>query len=111
MNPDDFRTRVLIALADVEPGQVLSYGDLAAEAGFPGAARAVGAVLASPGNEEVPWWRVVYADGRLAPGHAAEQGRRLRAEGVSLRDGRVAQLPSRHAARPRGGRGGGRRVR
>lgn len=94
--PDDFRRRVLAALASVGPGQVVSYGDLAEQAGYPGAARGVGAVLAgSRPEEQLCWWRVVYSDGRLAPGHESEQGRRLSAEGVDIRDGRV----------PMGGRG------
>jgi methylated-DNA-protein-cysteine methyltransferase-like protein len=81
---------VIRALLSVGPGQVVSYGDLAAEAGYPGAARGAGAVLAGSGpGDGLPWWRVVYADGRLAPGHEREQARRLRAEGVEVRDGRV----------------------
>jgi methylated-DNA-protein-cysteine methyltransferase-like protein len=89
---DDFRGRVILALLAVGPGEVVSYGDLAAEAGYPGAARGAGAVLAGSGADEgLPWWRVVYSDGRLAPGHEKEQTRRLRAEGVVVRDGRVAR--------------------
>jgi methylated-DNA-protein-cysteine methyltransferase-like protein len=89
--PDAFRTRVLAALRSVGPGQVVSYGDLAVEAGYPGAARGVGAVLAGSGPEErLTWWRVVYGDGRLAPGKEAEQGRLLAAEGVTVQAGRVA---------------------
>lgn len=88
--PADFRDRVLAALASVHPGEVVSYGDLAAQAGYPGAARGVGAVLAgSTPDQRLAWWRVVYADGRLAPGHEPEQARRLAAEGVVVRDGRV----------------------
>ncbi|MST33896.1 hypothetical protein GHK86_14355, partial [Acidimicrobiaceae bacterium USS-CC1] len=76
--PADFRDRVLAALASVHPGEVVSYGDLAAQAGYPGAARGVGAVLAgSTPDQRLAWWRVVYADGRLAPGHEPEQARRL----------------------------------
>lgn len=90
-----FRERILVALATVGPGQVISYGDLAFEAGRPGAGRGVGAVMAgSRPEEELPWWRVVYADGRLAPGKEAEQGRRLRAEGVRVVNGRVDGLRS-----------------
>jgi len=85
--PDDFRARVLAAVGRLAPGEVASYGDVAVEAGRPGAARGVGAVLAS--SDGVPWWRVVYADGRLAPGKEREQARRLSAEGVSVRDDRV----------------------
>jgi methylated-DNA-protein-cysteine methyltransferase-like protein len=85
-----FRERVIVALESVGPGQVVSYGDLAAQAGHPGSARAVGAVLAgSDPDEGLAWWRVVYADGRLAPGHEAEQARRLAAEGVDVESGRV----------------------
>ena len=88
----DFRRRVIAALASVGPGQVVSYGDLAAQAGYPGSARGVGAVLAGGGPEDdLAWWRVVYSDGRLAPGHEAEQARRLLAEGVQVRNGRVVR--------------------
>lgn len=83
----DFRARVVSALSSVGPGQVVSYGDLAAEAGHPGAARAVGAVLAA--SDGLSWWRVVRSDGRLAPGQEAEQARRLSVEGVEVREGRV----------------------
>lgn len=87
---------MLAALASVGPGQVVSYGDLAEQAGYPGAARGVGAVLARSGPEErLSWWRVVYSDGRLAPGHESEQRRLLAAEGVQVRRGRV-RMDGRH---------------
>ena len=93
--PDDFRDRVINALRSVGPGQVVSYGDLAEQAGYPGAARGVGAVLAGSRPEErLPWWRVVYSDGRLAPGHESEQTRLLGAEGVEVRGGRVRMAPA-----------------
>lgn len=66
----------------------MTYGEVATEAGFPGAARAVGRILATSGGA-YPWWRVVNASGRLVPGHEAEHERRLAAEGVELRNGRV----------------------
>lgn len=89
--PDDFRARVIRALESVGPGQVVSYGDLAEQAGYPGAARGVGAVLAGSRPEErLSWWRVVYADGRLAPGHERVQARLLAAEGIEVRAGRVS---------------------
>ncbi len=89
--PAEFRARVVAALASVGPGQVVSYGELAAEAGYPGAGRGVGAVLAA--SESLTWWRVIYSDGRLAPGKEADQGRRLTAEGVLVRRGRVVVRP------------------
>ena len=80
---------VIVALP---PGQVVSYGDVAAEAGYPGAARGVGSVLAH--SDGLPWWRVVTVNGRLAPGKEAEQARRLRAEGVTIAGGRVRVTPT-----------------
>ena len=81
--------RVILAL---QPGDVVTYGEVAREAGFPGAARAVGNVLAVSGAQ-LPWWRVVRADGHLVRGHEAEQARRLRAEGVTVRGGQVVVPP------------------
>lgn len=83
-----FQQQVLAVLKGLEPGDVLSYGDVAAEAGFPGAARAVGRFLATNGHD-LPWWRIVNAQGRLAPGKEAEQARRLAAEGVVVVNGHV----------------------
>jgi methylated-DNA-protein-cysteine methyltransferase-like protein len=89
---DDFWARVAAVVAALGPGEVVSYGDVAAEAGLPGAARAVGAILAHPRpGVDLSWWRVVTASGRLVPGHEAEHARRLRAEGVAIQNGRVAR--------------------
>lgn len=82
---EDAVDRVLRAIPE---GMVMTYGEVATEAGFPGAARAVGRVLAVSGGE-YPWWRVVAATGRLVPGNEAEHARRLRAEGVDVGPGRV----------------------
>jgi alkylated DNA nucleotide flippase Atl1 len=83
------RDAVYELVAAIPPGEVMTYGEVAAECGYPGAARAVGTVMANS-DGELPWWRVVAANGRLVPGHEAEHTRRLRAEGVALRNGRVA---------------------
>jgi methylated-DNA-protein-cysteine methyltransferase-like protein len=85
----DFRSRVITVIKALAPGEVVSYGDVAAQAGSPGAARGVGAVLAGSSGDGLPWWRVVSSTGRLVPGHEAEHARRLRAEGVAVVDGRV----------------------
>jgi alkylated DNA nucleotide flippase Atl1 len=37
----------------------------------------------------LPWWRVVRANGELAAHSGEEQARRLRREGIAIRDGRV----------------------
>lgn len=94
----DFQLSVAEVLDSTESGDVMSYGDVAAEAGHPGAARAVGqmmANLAGPGG--LPWWRVVRSQGRMADLSllAVEQARRLRAEGVVVRDGLIIGWDSR----------------
>jgi methylated-DNA-protein-cysteine methyltransferase-like protein len=86
----DFQTRVEAVIAGLKRGEVVSYGEVAVEAGFPGAARAVGSFLSRYGDG-LPWWRVVTSTGRLVPGHEVEHARRLRAEGVRLSGGRVAR--------------------
>jgi methylated-DNA-protein-cysteine methyltransferase-like protein len=86
-----FESAVAAVLDGLRPGEVVTYGEVAAEAGYPGAARAVGSFLAhSPGAHH--WWRVVTTTGRLVPGHEREHARRLRAEGVEVADGRVARM-------------------
>lgn len=86
-------------LAKLPPGDTFSYGWVADEAGYPGRARAVGALLAS-GPDGVPWWRVVRSDGRLVPHIAREQAARLRTEGVETVNGRLRDHPN-HVPRPR----------
>ncbi len=87
MNLTPFEVAVVAVLDSTEPGDVLSYGEVAAEAGFPGAARAVGGVLRR--LDGLPWWRVVAANGRLIPHDPDEHARRLRSEGVEIRNNRV----------------------
>ncbi len=83
----DFGEEVAMLLERLEPGEVVSYGEVAEEAGFPGAARAVGNLIRStPG---LPWWRVVAKSGRLAPGLEQRQTELLRSEGVTVVNGRV----------------------
>ena len=86
---DDEITAVIASLAR---GEVVSYGDVAHDAGRPGAARAVGALLSNTGVD-LPWWRVVRADGRIVTAKASRQAALLRAEGVVVRDGRVVAAP------------------
>lgn len=77
---------VLAVVERIPPGRVMSYGDVAEYAGLR-SARLVGSVLRRFGGE-VPWHRVVMADGSPKPfdigGH--EQLLLLADEGVPLRD-------------------------
>ena len=83
-----FAERVARVVAATRPGDLLTYAEVAAEAGAPGAARAVGRALADSGGT-LPWWRVVTVDGRLVPGLEADHARRLRREGHRCDDRRV----------------------
>lgn len=89
-----FEHVVHAVVSAVPAGEVVTYGEVAAEAGRPGAARAVGRIMATS-DGALPWWRVVAADGRLVPGHEAEHRRRLRAEGVDVGDRRVRGMRRR----------------
>jgi methylated-DNA-protein-cysteine methyltransferase-like protein len=70
-------------------GAVATYGQIAEQAGFPGAARQ--AAWALHAGKGLPWHRVVAAGGRIAlPGeHGLEQRMRLASEGVTFRGARV----------------------
>ena len=83
----DFEKDVLAVLTALEAGDIITYGEVAAEAGHPGAARAVGRILAT--TEGLSWWRVVPASGRLNPDLADRQSKLLAADGVTTRDGRI----------------------
>jgi methylated-DNA-protein-cysteine methyltransferase-like protein len=76
--------RVRELVAAIPPGRVASYGDIAGLAGAP-SPRLVGRVLAEDGHD-LPWHRVLRADGTPAPHLRQRQLELLRAEGV-LADG------------------------
>lgn len=73
---------ILAAVRAIPRGHVTTYGDLC-----PGAPRRAGAVLAANEDPDVPWQRVVRADGSLAKGE--RQRRLLEGEGVPFRGARV----------------------
>jgi methylated-DNA-protein-cysteine methyltransferase-like protein len=73
---------VLRRVRSVPEGRVTTYGDLS-----PGAPRFAGTVLSECHDPDVPWQRIVRADGSLAKGE--RQRRLLEAEGVPFRGERV----------------------
>ena len=97
-SPQASVARILAAIRAVPAGQVAGYGHIAMRAGLPGRARLVGTALRdTPDGLELPWHRVLHADGSIALPRGSrgfrEQTRRLRAEGVDVREGRV-RLPA-----------------
>ena len=83
----DFEAAIAAVLLATRPGDVMTYGEVASEAGFPGAHRAVGRFLKT--HDGMPWWRVVTTAGRLVPGNEGRHAELLIGEGVELVDGRV----------------------
>ncbi|PHS60917.1 MAG: cysteine methyltransferase [Thalassobium sp.] len=82
----DFYERLYTALAAIPAGRVVTYGQLAALAGRPGGARWAGRVLSQlPKDTQLPWFRVINAQGRLSfpVGSAAA----LRQQGLLVREG------------------------
>jgi methylated-DNA-protein-cysteine methyltransferase-like protein len=84
--------RILDVIRALDEGEVTTYGDVAEVAGHPGRARLVGHLLAST-EDDLPWWRVVNAAGRLVPGSERKQAELLRAEGVMVQTGHVRSAP------------------
>jgi len=91
---NDAHTRIFAAIAAIPRGRVASYGAIAVRAGLPGRARLVGRALGEvPDGMELPWFRVLRSNGQIAfPAGSRgfrEQSKRLKAEGVEVRNGRV----------------------
>ncbi|HEY1968587.1 MAG TPA: MGMT family protein [Pseudonocardia sp.] len=86
--------RVREVIMTIPVGSTMSYGEVAALAGVP-SARQVGRLLAEDG-QDLPWHRVHRADGSFAPHIADEQSARLRAEGVTVVNGRVRRPRGAH---------------
>jgi alkylated DNA nucleotide flippase Atl1 len=82
---------VLERVREIPSGFVCSYGDVS-----PGAPRFAGTVLFAVDDPDLPWWRVVRADGSLAKG--ARQRQLLVAEGVPFRGERVDMSVARMPA-------------
>lgn len=89
------REAIYLALMSIPAGKVITYGQLAALAGLPGAARLAGTVLCGlPENTELPWHRVINAQGKISlPQDTAaykKQWQRLQAEGVEIKNGKIS---------------------
>ena len=94
---DTFSDQVYDIVTQIPKGRVMTYGDIAALAGHPYAARQVGG-LAHFGPPELPWHRVVNRLGDCASGYyggKAGHQRALEAEGFEVRDFRIVDFAAR----------------
>lgn len=88
---NSFRNRVHLLVGSIPPKRVMTYGQIAAMAGNPRAARIVGGI-AHYGDPSLPWQRVVKKDGGLAegfPGGITGHSHALEAEGVRVEAGKI----------------------
>lgn len=90
----DNKVAIYTALKSVPAGKLVTYGQLATMAGLPRAARLVGTVLCHlPEGSDLPWHRVVNAQGRISMPEDSigyrEQVRRLKTEGVEVKQGKI----------------------
>lgn len=82
-NTDDL---VRAVAADIATGDVMTYGGIGRITGL--SPRLVGRIVARVA-EDIPWWRVVRADGTLAACHDGSAATLLKDEGVPLAGGKV----------------------
>jgi O-6-methylguanine DNA methyltransferase len=79
-----FAEKVYAVVARIPKGKTLTYGQVAKKAGKPGAARAVGSLMAKNYRPNVPCHRVIRSDGRIGNYNRGGQSRKtelLREEG------------------------------
>lgn len=95
MTQADYLAQFWMVIAHIPEGRVATYGDVAAMAGYPRMARAVGRCLKNlPENSNLPWHRVINAKGMLSfPQDSAkynQQRQLLEAEGIFFQQHKVA---------------------
>ena len=93
---EGFHSQVYAVVSQIPRGKVATYGDVAGALGSRSVARQVGFALAAlpPRRDDVPWYRVVNAQGQIscrADGKPSPRQRKiLKDEGVTVKtNGRV----------------------
>lgn len=92
---DDQVERVRALVAEIPPGKVATYGDIATAAEL-SSPRIVAWIMRTD-SSDLPWHRVIRSSGRPAPHLATRQLELLRAEGVLATDGRISLADARYA--------------
>ena len=88
---------VRAAVIAIPPGFVASYGDIGKRIGA--GPRQVGRAM-SLLDDNVPWWRVVYADGTPASCHGGRAPELLKEEGTPMLGARVEMKHARQRWAP-----------
>jgi len=102
VNPSEFTRRVIAAIRRIPPGRIATYGAIAALAGRPRAARAVGNILRDTRVPGLPAHRVVAAQGALGGfgGNLPLKRALLAGEGIQVRGKRIVEWQTRMWPRP-----------
>ncbi len=61
----DFKEKVLNIVKNIPKGEVLTYKEVAKQAGNEKASRVVGSLMAKNQNKEIPCHRVIRSDGKI----------------------------------------------
>lgn len=88
MKNNNFTERVRDVVRNIPKGKTMTYGEVAAVAGSPGAARAVGTIMSKNYDPEIPCHRVIGANGSLGGynrGGLKRKRELLMAEGIVLK--------------------------
>jgi len=94
MTQQERKEAIYLALAQIPKGKVITYGNLAKLAGMPNGARLAGRLMCElPDSSNLPWHRVINAQGRLSlPMDSAsyhQQKCRLSAEGIEFANEKI----------------------
>ena len=83
---DTFKDKVFAVVKKIPRGKVLTYKEVAQRAGSPNAFRAVGNILTTNYNREIPCHRVIRSDGALGGYNRGEKAKReiLKKEGYDI---------------------------
>jgi O-6-methylguanine DNA methyltransferase len=98
----DFSLRVLSVVRRIPVGRVATYGDVAALAGRPRAARAVGNIMRTCKRPDVPCHRVIASGGKVGGygGSPALKRALLAAEGIVVQGARIKNVEA-HRLQPK----------
>lgn len=82
----DFKQKVLNIVSKIPKGSVMTYKEVATKAGSPNASRAVGSIMKSNYDSNIPCHRVIKSNGEVGEYNRGkyEKVRKLREEGVNI---------------------------
>ena len=99
MTMTEFTRMVIEIIQNIPEGKIMTYGQIAKNAGDPWGARQVVRILNSMSvSFALPWHRVINSKGEIGLGGAGgeEQITRLMAEGVLVENGKIDLAKYRH---------------